>query len=58
MTDTDAWPEFTEVADLQGWTTVTRLDVALGFISRRELDDQLALYAQGIADEENGEEET
>src|SRR5690606_38178665 len=39
--------EFTAIADRQGWSTTSRLDVALSFISSRELGDQLAMFAAG-----------
>ena len=45
--------DFDELAEAQGWNNDTLTGIMRGFISNNGLSEELAVYAQEIADEEN-----
>lgn len=46
---------FDEIAEEQGWNQDTRLRILTDWIASQHLDDALAKYARGLADQENAE---
>ena len=46
---------FEEIADAQGWNVDSEYEVLREFVRNSGLDKALAVYAEWVAEEENGE---
>ena len=46
-----------EIAEQQGWTVETQLELALQYIANQGSDDAFQDFLQHIADEENAEQD-
>jgi hypothetical protein len=45
---------FEEIAEAQGWSIETQLDVLRDYVSNQQSEDALSDYAETVAETENG----